>query len=215
MAAPDHELASPARRRAVLLALRYYGREMARLKRYTVPGMLLPALGNTGISYVAPLIVAALVGRFARHGTVSVGEAMPYVLGVAGVLLFAELIWRIGMHCLNRLDGHGIEHLYVIGMDALLAKDAAFFHDNFAGSLTKRVLSFASRFEEFVDTLTFSVVASFVPLVFGSVVLWRYEPLLVIGLLVMIAVTGLCVVPLIRRRQALVGEREEAIARGL
>ncbi len=98
-------------------------------------------------------------------------------------------------------------------MDELFAKDAAFFHDNFAGSLTKRVLSFASRFEQFVDTLTFQIVGSFVPLVFGAVVLWRYEPLLVVGLLTMIAVTALCVVPLIRRRQALVDEREEAIAR--
>jgi ATP-binding cassette subfamily B protein len=61
--------------------------------------------------------------------------------------------------------------------------------------------------------MTFQVVGSLVPLVFGSVVLWRYEPLLVVGLLVMIAVTGLCVVPLIRRRQALVEQREEAIAR--
>jgi ATP-binding cassette subfamily B protein len=62
----------------------------------------------------------------------------------------------------------------------LLAKDAAFFHDNFAGSLTKRVLSFAARFEEFADTLAFSVVASILPLVFASVVLWRYDPLLVV-----------------------------------
>jgi len=66
---------------------------------------------------------------------------MPYVLGFAGVLLLSEVLWRIGMHCLYRLDGRGIENLYVIGMDELLAKDAAFFHDNFAGSLTKRVLS--------------------------------------------------------------------------
>ena len=100
----------------------------------------------------------------------------PYVLGFAGVLLLAEVLWRVGLHCLNRLDARGIEHLYVIGMDELFAKDAAFFHDNFAGSLTKRVLSFASRFEEFVDTLTFSVVGRFVPLVFGAVVLWRYAP---------------------------------------
>lgn len=98
-------------------------------------------------------------------------------------------------------------------MDELFAKDAAFFHDNFAGSLTKRVLSFASRFEEFVDALTFSVVGRFVPLLFGSVVLWRYEPLLVVALLAMIAVTGACVLPLVRRRQALVDRREEAIAR--
>jgi len=101
---------------------------------------------------------------------------------VRPALLFAEIVWRIGIHCLNRLDGRGIENLYVIGMDELLAKDAAFFHDNFAGSLTKRVLSFASRFEDFTDNLVFNIVGSLVPLAFASVVLWRYDPLLVAGL---------------------------------
>jgi ATP-binding cassette subfamily B protein len=197
----------------MLLALRYYGRQMARLRRFTVPAMLLPALGNTCIFYIAPLIVAQLIGRFAAHGSFGIGEAMPYVLGFAGVLLFAEIVWRIGIHCLNRLDGRGIENLYVIGMDELLAKDAPFFHDNFAGSLTKRVLSFASRFEDFTDNLVFNIVGSLVPLVFASVVLWRYDPLLVVGLIGLIAITGAGIAPLIRRRQMLVDQREEAIAR--
>lgn len=175
--------------------------------------MLLPALGNIGINYIAPLIVAKLVGRISGGGSTTVDAMLPYVLAFAGVLLLAEALWRVGLHCLNRLDARGIEHLYVVGMDELFAKDAAFFHDNFAGSLTKRVLSFASRFEEFVDTLTFSVMGSFVPLLFASVVLWQYDPLLVAGLLVLIAVTALGVAPLIRRRQTLVAQREEAIAR--
>ncbi|MEV0580856.1 ABC transporter ATP-binding protein [Streptomyces sp. NPDC050392] len=200
-------------RGSVLLALRYYGRELARRKRVTLPAMLLPALGNIGINYAAPLVVAKLVGHIAGDHDTSIASMLPYVLGFAGVLLLAEAFWRVGLHFLNRLAAHSIEHLYVTGMDELYAKDSSFFHDNFAGSLTKRVLSFASRFEDFVDTLTFSVVGSFVPLAFGSVVLWRYEPLLVVGLLAMIAVTGLGVAPLIRRRQVLVGRREAAIAR--
>ncbi|MFD8005458.1 ABC transporter ATP-binding protein [Streptomyces mirabilis] len=212
MGSPESREGPPSKG-SVLLALRYYGRELARLRRLTAPAMLLPALGNIGINYIAPLIVAKLVGRIAGDAGISIGSTLPYVLGFAGVLLLAEMLWRIGLHCLNRLDALGIEQLYVIGMDELFAKDAAFFHDNFAGSLTKRVLSFASRFEEFVDTMTFQVVGSFVPLVFGAVVLWRYEPLLVVGLLAMIALTALCVLPLIRRRQALVDQREEAIAR--
>jgi ATP-binding cassette subfamily B protein len=213
MAVPEQNPGSPARKRAVLLVLRYYGGQMARLRRYTVPAMLLPALGNTCIFYVAPLIVAQLAGRLASHGAIGMGAAMPYVLGFAGVMLGAELVWRIGVHCLNRLDGHGIEDLYVIGMDELLARDAAFFHGNFAGSLTKRVLSFASRFEEFTDSLVFSVVGSLVPIAFASVVLWRYDPLLVAGLIGMIVITGAGIAPLIRRRQRLVDQREEAIAR--
>ncbi|MBA2810500.1 ABC transporter ATP-binding protein [Streptomyces sp. KM273126] len=212
MGSPESHDALPGKG-SVLLALRYYRRELVRLRWLAVPGMLLPALGNIGLYYIAPLVVAKLVGGIAGDTGATVGSALPYVLGFAGILLFAEAVWRVGLHCLNRLEARGIEHLYVIGMDELFAKDAAFFHDNFAGSLTKRVLSFAARFEQFVDTLTFSVMGNFVPLLFGAVVLWRYEPLLVVGLLVMIAVTGLCVVPLIRRRQALVAQREQAVAR--
>ncbi|WP_329176474.1 ABC transporter ATP-binding protein [Streptomyces sp. NBC_01477] len=212
MGSPEARGSSPGRG-SVFLALRYYGRELTRLRWLTGPAMLLPAVGNIGINYVAPLVVAKLVGRIADDSGTGVGAALPYVLGFAGVLLLSEALWRVGLHCLNRVDARGIEHLYVIGMDELFAKDAAFFHDNFAGSLTKRVLSFASRFEEFIDTLTFSVVGSFVPLAFGSVVLWQYEPLLVVTLLSMIALTALGATPLIRRRQALVGRREEAIAR--
>ena len=213
MAGPDHGGGAPHRKRAVLLVLRYYGGQMALLRRFALPGMLLPALGSTGISYVAPLIVAALIGRFTAHGAVTAGEAVPYVLGFAGLLLFSEVLWRIGLHCMNRLDGHAIENLYVIGMDELLAKDAAFYHDNFAGSLTKRALSFATRFEEFADTLMFNVVGNLVPIGFACVILWRYSPWLVAALLGLLAVTAIGVVPLIRRRQRLVDQREEAIAR--
>jgi ATP-binding cassette, subfamily B, bacterial len=213
MATPEPDHVSPARKRAVLFALRCYGGQMARLWRFTVPAMLMPSLGNTGISYVTPLIVAELVGRFAGHGSKGIGTAMPYVLGVAGALLFSEFLWRIGLHCLNRLVARGVENLYIIGMDELLAKDAAFFHDNFAGSLTKRVLSFASRFQDFADNLAFNVVSSLLPLVFASVVLWRFDPLLVAGLIGLIVLTGVGVAPLIRRRQRLVDRREEAIAR--
>ncbi|CAM5367145.1 MULTISPECIES: ABC transporter ATP-binding protein [Streptomyces] len=212
MGTPETRRVLPGKR-SVLLALRHYGRELTRLKWLTMPTMALSAVGNIGINYVAPLIVAKLVGEIAGDGDITVASTLPYVAGFVGVLLFSEALWRVALHCLNRLDALGIEHLYVVGMDELFAKDAAFFHDNFAGSLTKRVLSFASRFESFVDTLTFQIVGMFVPLAFGAVVLWRYEPLLVVGLLVMITVTAVCVVPLIRRRQALVDQREEAIAR--
>ncbi|MEU7722077.1 ABC transporter ATP-binding protein [Streptomyces tibetensis] len=212
METPETHRVLPGKR-SVLLALGYYGRELSRLRRWTAPTMLLSALGNIGINYVAPLIVAKLVADIAGNKGVTAGSTLPYVLAFAGVLLVAEALWRVALHCLTRLGALGIEHLYVIGMDELFAKDAAFFHDNFAGSLTKRVLSFASRFEQFVDTLTFQIVGSFVPLTFGAVVLWRYEPLLVVGLLVMIAITAVLVVPLVRRRQALVDRREEAIAR--
>ncbi|MFI1420833.1 ABC transporter ATP-binding protein [Streptomyces sp. NPDC020731] len=212
MATTDTQGPTPGRS-AVLLALRLYGREMSRLRRLALPALLLPAVGNIGIRYVAPLLIAKLAGQAADDGGLTPASALPYVLGFGAVLLLAETVWRIGQHCLNRVDALGMEHLYVLGMDELLAKDAAFFHDNFAGSLTKRVLGFGRRFEDFVDTATYRIVGSLVPLVFGAVVLWHYEPLLVAGLLLMIVLTVVGAAPLIRRRQALVHDREAAIAR--
>jgi ATP-binding cassette subfamily B protein len=203
----------PERKTAVLLALRLYWQELTSRKRLALPALLGPALGNIFIHYVSPLIVAGLVGRLVDGMPVEFDTVAPWVFGFVAVLLVAEGFWRVGLHCLNRTDGHGIEHLYVLGMKELLAKDAVFFHDNFAGSLTKRVLSFASRFEEFVDTMAFSVVANVMPLAFASIVLWQYDPMLVVVLLGLIALTGLVVAPLVRRRQKLVDQREAAFAR--
>nr|WP_260407943.1 ABC transporter ATP-binding protein [Planomonospora venezuelensis] len=196
-----------------MLVLRHYCGELRRQWRVAVPALTLPAIGNVCLLYLAPLAVAGLVGHLSRGGDGSVGALLPYVLGFAALLLAGEVLWRVGIHFLNRTDARGIERLGVVGMDELLAKDAAFFHDNFAGSLTKRVLGFSSRFEEFADTLTFSIIAKVVPLAFASVVLWRYHPLLVLVLVGLIVVTAVLVAPLIRRRQALVDEREAAKVR--
>ncbi|WP_339156038.1 ABC transporter ATP-binding protein [Actinomadura luteofluorescens] len=175
--------------------------------------MTLPAVGNICLFYLTPLMVAALVGHLAEGGENDLAALLPYVLGFAGLMLAGEALWRVGMHFLNRANGRGIEWLAITGMDELLAKDTAFFHDNFAGALTKRILSFCGGFENFADTLTFSVVANVIPLSFASVILWRYHPLLVVVLVGLIVVTGFLVIPFIRRRQVLVDEREAAKVR--
>ncbi|MFC9895877.1 ABC transporter ATP-binding protein [Nocardia sp. NPDC127579] len=202
-----------ARRSAVRLVLHHYGKELRRMPRLAVPAMLAPALGNICQLYLVPLVVAAMVGRIATGDTITAETVLPYVFGVAGLLLCSELCWRLGIHCLNRTDAYGIEHLYITAMDELLTRDAAFFHDNFAGSLTKRALSFASRYEEFVDTFVFEICAFIVPVGFAAFVLWRYDPLLVVAMVGLIGFTGLVIAPLIRRRQRLVDQREAAIAR--
>lgn len=202
-----------ARQRAVMLALRFYGGVLRRQWRISLPAMILPALGNTCLFYLTPLMVAALVGRLAEGGESDLAALLPYVLGFAGLMAAGEALWRVGLHFLNRTNSRGIEWLANTGMDELLAKDAAFFHDNFAGSLTKRILSFCGGFESFADTLTFSVVANVIPLSFASVILWRYHPLLVVVLLGLIVFTAFLVVPFIRRRQALVDRREAAKVR--
>ncbi|MEV0589542.1 ABC transporter ATP-binding protein [Nonomuraea sp. NPDC050310] len=196
-----------------MLALGYYGRELRRQWPVAIPALISPALGNICLHYLAPLAVGALVGHLAGGGDGTLGTLLPYVLAFGAMLLLGEVWWRVGLHFLNRTDARGIERLGAVGMDELMARDSAFFHDNFAGSLTKRVLNFSSGFEEFGDLMAFAVVAKLVPLGFASVVLWQYHSVLVLVLLGLIAFTGLVVAPLIRRRRRLVDQREAAKVR--
>jgi len=198
------------RRIAFHLAMRSYLRELAGHGPLAVGALVLPALGNICLFYLPPLVVAGLITDLTTGVAADLTSA---VLLFAAAMLGGETLYRLGIHCLNRVDAYGIESLYVQGMDALLAKDAAFFHENFTGSLTKRVLSYASCFEGFVDTLAFNVVAKVLPLTFASVVLWQFDPALVAVLLGTVVVTAALVVPLIRRRQLIVDAREESSAR--
>ena len=204
----------PRRRRAALrLALRLYGRELRRRPVLNTASLVLPALGTICLNYLPPLAVAAVVGRIVEGEALTAALVAPYVAAFAAAMLAGQLCWRVGIHCLNRTDAYGMERLHLDGLDELLAKDAAFFHENFAGSLTKRVLSYASQYEDFVDTLAFQIVANVLPLAFASVVLWQFDPFLVLVLLGMITLSVLAVAPLIRRRQALVDAREASWTR--
>ena len=172
-----------------------------------------PALGNISLNYLPPLVVADLVARIAGGTPITPALMVPHVAAFAGALLAGELLLRIAIHAINRFESGGMARLYNSGVEELLAKDAAFFHENFAGSLTKRVLGFATQFENFFDVLAFRIVATLLPLAFASVVLWRFDPLLVAVLLGMLVLCSVAILPLVRRRQLLVQAREAAWTR--
>ena len=195
---------------ALRLVLRRYGRQIRGRPAIAVPALILPGIADVLIFYAPPLVVAKVLGAFARDEQPTVGELTPYLLAFAGVWLAGEVAWRLAIFLMTRMEIRGMESLYIEAMDELLAKDLAFFHNNFAGSLTKRALGYARRFEDVFDVLCFSVSGNLIPLVFAAVVLWSYSPLLILVLLGLMGATLAVVFPLIRRRQRLVDDREAA-----
>jgi ATP-binding cassette subfamily B protein len=195
---------------ALKLVLRRYGRQIRRRPAIAVPALILPGIADALIFYAPPLVVAKLLGAFARDEQPTAGELMPYILAFAGLWLAGEVAWRLAILLMTRMEIRGMESLYIEAMDELLAKDLAFFHNNFAGSLTKRALGYARRFEDVFDVLCFSVSANLIPLFFAAVVLWSYSPLLILVLLGLMGATLAIIFPLIRRRQRLVDDREAA-----
>jgi ATP-binding cassette subfamily B protein len=137
-------------------------------------------------------------------------DLWPYVLAFAGLWIAGQICWRIAVALIIRVEVRGLESLYLEAMHELLAKDVAFFQDNYAGSLTKRALGFARRFEDVFDVVAFQLAGTVLPLFFVAAVLWAYSPWLIVVLVGMLALTVAAVVPMIRRGRSLVDIREAA-----
>ena len=198
------------RQRAFRLAVLRYAGQVRHDWPVTVPGLLLPGIGSTLTGLVPALVIAALLGDFGAGDRPSFGELRPYLLAFVAAWVGGELVWRFGIHFVNRASTRGASQLSIGAMDALFGKDLSFFHDHFAGSLTKKVTGYSTGYLMVLDSLAFQVAPHVLPLVFASVVLWRYSPWLVVTLVSMIALTGAAIAPLIVRRQRLVTAREAA-----
>ena len=195
---------------ALRLVLTRYARQVRLRPALAIPALVMPGLGDVLVFYAPPLVIARLLRHFAAEEPLTAAALAPYVLTFAGLWLTGEIIWRAAVVLLARAEIRGMEALYIEAMDELLAKDLAFFHDNFAGSLTKRALGYARRFEDVMDVMSFQVIANAIPLAFVSIVLWSYSPLLIIALLGMLGLTFAMIYPLVLRRRRLVDIREAA-----
>ena len=197
-------------KQAVRLTLRNYSRQMRREWRYSLAALLLPGLGSILVWYIPPVIVAKILARFAKEPGVQLTDFIPYILLFAGLWALGEVLWRVAMVYLARMEVRGMKQLYIEAMRELLKKELDFFHNNFGGSLTKKLLSYGRRYEVFVDTLAFNVSPNIIPILFAFIILWTFSPWLSLGLFGFLAVSLSLIVPLIRRRQRLVVQREAA-----
>jgi ATP-binding cassette subfamily B protein len=191
------------------LAFRRYMGQIWRERSTALPAMILPGVGSIFVAYLPPLIIAAVLERFSTQRP-DLHEMLPYLFAFGGVWLTGEILWRIGFYFLNRADSRGMRNLYAQAMQELAKKDISFFHNNFAGSLTKKALGYGRSFEGFMDTLTFNIVANLIPILFASVILWRMSPWLVLALIGLMGAVAALVIPLVKKRRRLVRLREDA-----
>jgi ATP-binding cassette subfamily B protein len=211
MSSHDPSDAEPQRLRAAIrLVIRRYAHQVRARPRLATLALLLPGIGNIFVHYVPPLAIAHLLATLAQDSHASFGELATPVVLLTVAWLGGEAIWRVAGVLLSRVEYHAISALHVEAMDELFAKDVGFFHNNFAGSLTKRTLGYARRFEDVFDVFAFSIVGNLLPLAFAIVVLAQYSGWLILVLLSMLTITFFCLRPLIRRRHRLVQIREQA-----
>lgn len=197
-------------KQAFRLAISHYYGQLRIDWKLSLPGMLLTGIGTIFVIYLPALVIAKILQRYSEAGIPDLAELTPYVLVYGGLWLFGELCWRLAIHLLIKVEVRGMERLYSNAMRYLLEKDLAFFHNNFAGSLTTKTRNYAGRYIETVDTVMFNIAPYLIPLVFICFVLWQYSPLLVLVLLGMLVLVVAIVLPMIIHRRKLVTARETA-----
>ncbi len=189
---------------AFKLALSKYWHETKRNWKFSIPGLFLPSINTILVAYVPPLAVSQIVATAADNQTHQFSDFTPYILLFVGSWILGEVVMRIGIHYMIKAEVYGTQRLYEDGLKLLLSRDLSFFHDNFAGSLTKKTTGYANRYIDVFDTMGYNVISKTVPVIFASIVLAFYSPLLVICLLGWLIVTYAAIYPLILKRRELV-----------
>ena len=170
----------------------------------------LPAIGNIFVYFVPPLILAKIINTFTAQHQISITLVLKYIALFGILWLLGEILWRIGFHFLIRLETQGINNLAKMAFRWLEDRDYDFYTNNFIGSLTKKALAFSRSFESFTDTLIFNVLGNIFPVIFVTIVLWRYSPWIPIILIICLCVVIAVAIPIIRRRSKLVALRHDA-----
>jgi ATP-binding cassette subfamily B protein len=196
--------------KATKLALNHYWQQIKNDWATILPGILLVGLGGILIAYVPPLIVARILQRFSHKDYAGLDQFIPYILLFIFVWALGEVLWRISEYLLIKGQVRGMQRLYSNALDYLLEKDIAFFNNNFAGSLTKKVTGYSGRYINITDTLSYNVAANYIPIIFAVIILWHYSFWLVLALVGLMVLTGFTVFPFIKRRQKIVAQRETA-----
>lgn len=197
-------------KQAYKLAVKHYWIITLKNWKTSFSSILLTGVGTVLSFYVPPLIIAKILATYQDNNLPSTADLLPYILGFGGAWLAGEICWRIAIFLLIKTETRGMKQLYMQAMQKMMEKDLAFFHNNFAGSLTKKTNGYAHRYVDVMDTMVFNVAANLLPVFFISFILWRFSPLLVLGLVGMVALTIALIMPLIKYRAKLVAVREIA-----
>lgn len=197
-------------KQAYTLAIKHYWEQLRIDWRLTLPGLLLTGVGTIFVIYLPPLIVARLLGKFTSNSAITLSDVTWYLIAFGGLWFIGEMMWRLSIHLMAHAEARGVERLFVNALNYMLEKDLEFFHNNFAGSLTKRTNAYASQYINVVDTLLFNVAPYIIPSFFISFILWNFSPWLVLALFGFSSLTIALIIPLIKRRRRLVVLRETA-----
>ena len=197
-------------KKAYKLAIKHYFNYMKVRPLNRVLSFLLPAVGTIFVFYIPPVAIAKIVSIANSDVNPDFTKFIPYVIAFGVSWLIGELLWRLGIFFDIRSHDKALRQIQSAGLGQVLKHDVKFFHDNFAGSLTKKTTGYSARFVDVNDVFMLNVFPNIIPGIFALIVLTFYSPLLSICLAGWIILTLIIVIPMIKKRYRLVTLRETA-----
>lgn len=193
--------------KAISATVRLYIRLILKGWRWTLPLTLVITIGTILVFYVPPLVIASLIGS-SPDTTITLSNGWIYLVLFGGAWLLGEAFWRIAFWMIQRFEINAFDYLLNYSFKQLLKQDLAFYHNRFAGSITKNTIAFTRRFEGFFDTIIFEIVSTILPAIFGLVVLSFISPILSLALAFMMIFGTVVVRGPLKKRLKLVKIRE-------
>lgn len=190
-------------------ALYIYIAHMRKHWAYTLSIFTAVGVGTILVFYAPALVIAQIITNASNDNVFTLSNSWMYAVWFGGIWLMGEALWRLAFFLMQKYETKAFVDFYNMAMHNLLKKDLAFFNDRFGGTITKNTIAFGRRFESFFDTITFEIISNLIPAIFALAVLSFISPLLSITLVSMITFGILIVAPLIKKRVAMVKDREE------
>ncbi|HYF97016.1 MAG TPA: ABC transporter ATP-binding protein [Patescibacteria group bacterium] len=197
-------------REARRIAVRHYLEQFWIDKKFSLSSIILASIGNIFVFYIPPLILGKFLQRYSSQPLPQLSDLTPYLLAFAGLWLLGEVFWRFARRMIIITEVNGMERLYKNGVSNLLKKELSFFHENFAGSLTKKTIGYARSYDAICEAFIHDMMANLLPLIFVCYVLWQFSPILPIGLIVWLLLVTLLILPFVKHRRKLVAIRESS-----
>src|SRR3990167_824279 len=109
-------------RQAVNQVLSDYWRQYWTHSWIAIAAFFTPAIGSIFVFFVPPLIVAKIINIFIEQNEISLSTAGVYIALLGGSWLFGEILWRVGLHYLIKLEAKGINNLCKTAFQRLMER---------------------------------------------------------------------------------------------
>lgn len=165
--------------------LRYYWQHTTKYK-ISFLVILLATIASSLLNVIIPLYLRDFFDILSSNQAVNIiySGLIAILLTILGLKILEWVTYRLASFFIVYLEINVLRDLSMTCFKYLHKHSFKFFHDNFVGSLTKKVNFFARAYEGLFDRVMFNVFPLFINIAFIAVILFKTSYLLGLGIII-------------------------------